>query len=203
MSTAKKVLIAISVISILVTLVTGFMMATGVLTLGEIPKGGGDDDTIIVAGGSMHVKTAVGFDYLAAKQASHHHKNRIVRSILYGPKDGPYRVATIPLGAFDINLKYCADPKCGQSETVTLSVGFFHKNLTIHNDGTYGVGDEAKAAADAGYKNWDHKPDGYLASIAIKGNDTYDCGPDKGLCVVSVSYHCAQLPNGTNPEPCK
>src|ERR1017187_6210775 len=162
---------------------------------------GGDDDPIIVAGGSMHIGSLYGFDQDSTldphghhPQANHKHKTRYLNrvEVLYNnpkpakpadPPEGP-AYADVPVKRpVTIEIVYhCSDPsKCGTEpdDTVVFRTDPSGQNLSVKNSsGTNPIGDEVPN----GSTPLKHQPDTRTVTKITVNSNPYLC--DNGKCQV-------------------
>jgi len=199
MSVGRLVWNVISVVAILIALLTAFNVVTHrwIFPFGPIHTVNGDDDPIIVSGGSMNIRSKYGFQEHDGDvyTADHVHRHRVLQSIdiWYGPGSlqyDPIDAGTIN-GKFSVAFTYCPDRSCIAHDTVSVNVDDQHYGLNIANPGgTYGIGQEA--GSSPGKKSISHQPtDWHLYQIAIPAlNKTYPCDPLLPFCSAHFKYHC-------------
>jgi hypothetical protein len=165
------------------------------------PMAGGDDEPIVVAGGSFEIGSRYGFVNVDAHHASHKHKGRGVTriDILYNDKTkGPgYKEFDAKQGDMTVGIEYVPKDSSKPHDTVTFSTDKGGNSLAISNAPKCpGIGDEV----DANSTTIVHQPDGTVGQITVSGSKLdptpdpkgYPC--DNGKCQVVVHYFCAGGP---------
>ncbi|HXS95504.1 MAG TPA: hypothetical protein VN736_12955 [Candidatus Limnocylindrales bacterium] len=194
MSILKVVWTAASVISILIALLTTYNVMTGgwELPFGRLGPFSGDDDPIIVSGGSLTIQSRFGLKEHGgnAYWADHAHTKRKLREvdISYGTTSQMTDSQTVSSGPYTVALTYCPDSTCASSETVTFAVDNHRQNLNVQNaGGSSGVG--AEANSNGKYIN--HVPTTWHVYKIRAGAKTYPCDSSSAYqCQAILYYHC-------------
>jgi hypothetical protein len=188
----------LSVGSIVITVFTLYNIIAGrwLFPPGDIVPTSGDDDPIIVSGGSLDITSTVGFQQYdnVPYQANHLHTRRKLVSVDVRYGAGAAQFDTIYAnsinGPIDITVNYCQDMPCTNTspqEQVIFRVNGGHNNLFISNQGgPSGIGTEA----DGGKRNIHHMPDTWhVIRIDVAPiSRSYQCVG--GICGMVLHYYC-------------
>jgi hypothetical protein len=164
----------------------------------DIHRTSGDDDRVIVAGGSLTIGSQYGWVKDTSFVANHKHKRRTVTGgvILYN--DGGPRYQNWSGGPIEFEIAYC-NGTCSNvnipDDKVTIKTDADAKHLRVFNTNQdHKLGDEADAAAAAGSTSFDHQPDWKVNRIRdVVNHIDYKC--DNGKCSVFPLYHCGLFGN--------
>jgi hypothetical protein len=185
----------------------GFLIAAAlggayILLVGPIgpSRPTGDDDPIVVAGGSLKIGSRFGFDPDLSdhQKATHKDKNRTVRRLeiecdASGQRCDEFYVS----GKVNVDIEYCPDD-CKDTTKKPDIVTFNSPNgkkLTVSNsDTSHPIGDEAKLNSNL----IDHQPNqpnqGRVKQIIVSGDLDHTPDPSYpckgGLCKVTLHYWC-------------
>jgi hypothetical protein len=171
----------------------------------------GDDDRVVVAGGSLKISSDYGFDMDNPNDhqtANHRDKGRTVNRLeIWSDNNAARTDQFFPSGQVDVDFEYCPDDCSDGSKkhdhvTITAPGG---KKLKVSNsDGVHPIGDEAHLNPLL----IDHQPNqpgppkqGTVTQIKISGKlghtpqPSYACAAN-GKCHVVVHYWCPSTVEG-------
>ena len=194
----------------------GFLIAA-VLGLGGVyvwrqthsgPRPTGDDDPIVVAGGSFEIGSLRGFDPALGidhRRANHIDTTRVLNrvEVLYnkpasaGDDGGPAYAEIIPDSQHPVKIAFAYCPnKCANAtpdDTITFTADSDHKNLAVSNgDQNHPIGNiPAKSKRFRHGQNW--QVNGISVTVGTSPKTDYLC--DNGKCQVVLHYNCAGGPN--------
>ena len=143
----------------------------------------GDDDPIIVAGGSLDISSRVGFAKDDKGKAHHLDKGRKLTGVVV-IYNGGNDVANVGAGkkpAVAFAYCYAKCPPSGADDTITFKAD--PSNLSVANS-LKTIGDEAD-----GKQQFTHQPTtGTLSKITVNNTD-YPCGPKGTICMAVMVYN--------------
>jgi|ERR1035437_5474104 hypothetical protein len=195
----------------------GFLIAA-VLGLGGVyvwrqthsgPRPTGDDDPIVVAGGSLKIGSRYGFelDSSSHQKANHKHKGRTVDRIeIWSDDNAPRTDQFFASGRVDVDIEYCPDlcVDSGQKHDHVTFTAPNGKKLMVSSDTSHPIGDEANLNPIL----IDHQPNqpnqGRVKQIVVSGKldhtplPFYPCAAN-GKCHVVLHYGCPT----TGEDDCK
>ena len=158
----------------------------------------GDDDRVVVAGGSLKIGSVYGFDpdLSDPQKANHKHKGRTVNRLEIWTDDNAARTDQFYVsGQVDVDIEYCPDAAClasSKNDHVTLTAPGGKKLKVSNTDTIHPIGDEAKLNPLL----IDHRPSqGRVKQIVISGKldhtpqPSYACAAS-GKCHVVLHYWC-------------
>ena len=176
----------------------------------------GDDDPIVVAGGSLRIGARKGFEQNAksTRQADHKHKKRVLEHIqvLYnpGPMGGPALADLVFGKAVTVVIDYCnpnnVDCLTSPDDVVTFATDASGQNLNVISSTGLGPGAEID-----GNGQITHLPANFLIkqfvitgvtatdtpSLCERSICTFPCSD--GKCSATLFYHC----NLSGADACK
>src|ERR1035437_191572 len=161
----------------------------------------GDDEPIVVAGGSLDIGSINGWekDPKDSYVANAKHRNRKVTGGVIMYNDGVPRSQPLSGGPIKFEIAYCPAPhpgdKCADpnkpDDKITISTYPDTTHLSVSNTNKYHkMGDEADAANAAKSTTISHQPDWKVNRIrdVVHNNKDYPCVT--GPCSVVLIYHC-------------
>jgi len=179
----------LAIACVLATAAGLYMLYDGQLEFREM-GGGGADDPIIMAGGSMHLFGSGKFVKQSGTdlKLEHSDKNRYIQSIdVLGDPGTGVALSNVQIGSgrdVTIAMRYCDDVRtCTTLDTVTYSYTAGNKAMELTNtDGAYAIGPEVHKKTVA-----EHQPQSrHLKDITINGT-TYAC-PNNGKCFLMIHF---------------
>ena len=139
----------------------------------------GDDDPIIVAGGSLDIRSKVGFARDSSKPAHHLDNNRRMIGVLIVHKGGlDYQAVTEPT---TVDFAYCQNA-CGSSDDTITFTANPGELLVSNARGT--IGDEA-----GGNSHFSHQPPNWTLNQITVASKPYFCGKKGDPCLAIMVYH--------------
>jgi hypothetical protein len=154
----------------------------------------GDDDPIVVAGGSLEIGSRYGFD---PDPGSHNNANHSYKSSVLNHITVLYNAAGVPAyddfsvtGQVQVDIAYKCKGTCAGTpdDTVTFHTDANGKNLTISSK--YPIG-----PTNPGTKQLTHpKADWTVNQITVTGHPSYPCY--SGKCQVVLRYVCGSIVPG-------
>ena len=199
---------------VVVFFAAGFLIAAALggiyFLIEDIKPMSGDDDRVVVAGGSLKISSVYGFDLEPNdhQTANHRHKGRTVNRLEIWSDDNAARTDQFSVsGQVDVEFEYCPDDCSDSSKThdhvkITAPSG---KKLKVSNSDTiHPIGDEANLNPLL----IDHQPNqpgppkqGTVTQIKISGKldhtpqPSYACAAN-GKCHVVLHYWCPSTVEG-------
>ena len=171
----------------------------------------GDDDRVVVAGGSLKISSDYGFDMDNPNDhqtANHRDKGRTVNRLeIWSDNNAARTDQFFPSGQVDVDFEYCPDDCSDGSKThdhVTITAPKGKKLKVSNSEGVHPIGDEAHLNPLL----IDHQPNqpgppkqGTVTQIKISGKldhtpqPSYACAAD-GKCHVALHYWCPSTVEG-------
>ena len=186
---------------VVVFFAAGFLIAAALggiyFLIEDIKPMSGDDDRVVVAGGSLVIGSQFGWkqDPQDPFVANHKHQKRKVTGGVIIFNDGQPHYHSWTGGRIEFEIAYCngicADVN-NPDDKVTIKTDPDATHLRVFNTNRYHkLGDEAQAAPDPTTIN--HQPDWRVNRIrdVVNNNKDYKC--DNGKCSVLPLYHCGVI----------
>ena len=183
------------------------IFAAGLLTAAALygiyvwfhPMTGGDDEPIVVAGGSLDLESLNGWKKdpqdPSGYTAIHNHTKRRVTIGSIGYNNGAPVTKPLPAGRTKLELAYCSgpcDPNIPDDKVTVWTEASGNKLRVTNTNQNHKMGDEADAAAAAGSTTISHLPlDWHVVRIRdVVQVPNVDYVPADPRCHIVLIYHC-------------
>ena|ERR1035437_1805121 len=163
------------------------------------PMTGGDDEPIVVAGGSLDIGSINGWKKdpqdSTGYTALHKHTKRKVSVGLIGADGAPVS-PVLPAGPTHLEIAYCKDLNCDPDkpdDKITVKTKSDGTRLTLSSSITNKdnkIGDEADAADASGSTTISHQPHEWHVTRIRDIIHGKDYTVHTGICQIVLIYHC-------------